>query len=116
MGVIIDLDLTLVDSQAAESLRRARRWPQVYELIPQFTVYDGIHDLVADLTIAKIPICVVTSSPRSYCERTLKHFEWTGVETVCYHDTTLHKPNPAPILLALKKLQLQPAQALSVGD
>lgn len=116
MGVIIDLDLTLIDSQAAEQLRKARQWKQVYGLIPQFAVYDGVNDLLVDLTNASIPVCVVTSSPRSYTERTLAHFNWTGIETVCYHDAKQHKPYPAPILLGLRKLGLQAEQAISVGD
>ena len=116
MGVIIDLDLTLVNSQSAEILRKARQWPKVYELISQFISYNGVNELLIDLSQRKIPVCVVTSSPRPYRLRVLDHFKWSGIETVCYHDTRRHKPDPEPILLALKKLSLTAEQTISVGD
>ena len=38
-GLIFDLDMTLVDSSIAETARKNRRWGDVYNLIPQFTLY-----------------------------------------------------------------------------
>lgn len=116
MGVLIDLDLTLIDSQLAEPLRKARQWRQVYDVIPRFTAYDGVSELLPELIGRGIPVCVVTSSPQPYGRRVLEHFRWTGIQTVCYHDTKRHKPDPAPILLALEKLGIKAAQAISVGD
>jgi HAD superfamily hydrolase (TIGR01509 family) len=116
MGVLIDLDLTLIDSQFAEPLRKARQWRRVYDVIPKFTAYDGVSELMAELTDRGIPVCVVTSSPQPYCHRVLDHFKWTGIQTVCYYDTKRHKPDPAPILLGLEKLGINASQAISVGD
>jgi HAD superfamily hydrolase (TIGR01549 family) len=116
MGVIVDLDLTLIDSQRAEPLRKAKRWPDVYKLIPQFVAYDGISGLMTELVELGIPVCVVTSSPRPYCVRVLEHFKWQGVQTVCYHDTQRHKPYPDPILIGLQRLGIQADEAISVGD
>ena len=116
MGVLIDLDLTLIDSLLAEPLRKARKWRQVYDVIPKFTAYDGVTELLAELAANGIPICVVTSSPEPYCHQVLDHFKWTGIQTVCYYDTKEHKPHPAPILLGLEKLGVTAAQAISVGD
>lgn len=45
-GVLIDLDLTLIASQDAEPLRRARRWPEVYSMIPKLQPYEGVADLI----------------------------------------------------------------------
>jgi HAD superfamily hydrolase (TIGR01549 family) len=116
MGLLVDLDLTLIDSQFAQPLRKARRWPQVYDVIPRFTAYDGVSELLAELISRDIPVCVVTSSPQPYCRRVLDHFKWTGVQTVCYYDTKRHKPDPAPIILGLEKLGIKASQAISVGD
>jgi phosphoglycolate phosphatase-like HAD superfamily hydrolase len=116
MGVLIDLDLTLIDSRVAEPMRKARRWPAVYEMIPEFTPYEGISDLMAELIAKEVAICVVTSSPKPYCERVVKHFKWEGIEMVCYHDTARRKPYPDPIQLGLRKLGVRRVEAISIGD
>ena len=36
IGVIFDLDQTLIDSSIAETERKRRNWKGVYELIPKF--------------------------------------------------------------------------------
>ncbi len=36
--------------------------------------------------------------------------------TIAYEDTTHHKPNPEPLLLACKRLQLNPSEVVYVGD
>lgn len=90
--------LTLVDSQIAASVRRSRRWPAVYETIPRFTPYDGVSELLVELRDNDIGVCVVTSSPQSYCSRVLKHFDWKQIKTVCYHDTSRRKPDADPLL------------------
>lgn len=116
MGVLLDLDLTLVDSRQAETFRRARRWSEVYKLIPGFGAYEGVSDLISELVEMNVPICVVTSSPRSYCSRVLDHFKWAGVQMVCYHDTRQHKPHPEPILRGLSMIGVRAADAVAVGD
>lgn len=116
MTVLIDLDLTLVDSGAAASLRRQRDWPAVYRAIPSFSLYDGIDAVLKDLADRGIPVCVVTSAPAAYCGRVLSHFGITCNSTVCYHDTQQHKPHPAPILKALDLLGVTSSDAVTVGD
>ena len=116
MGILIDLDLTLIDSQEAEPLRKARKWGEVYKLIPGFLSYEGISDLMTELIAGDIPVCVVTSSPRSYCSRVVEYFKWKGVEMVCYHDTKRHKPYPDPLLLGLEKLKVEASEAIAIGD
>lgn len=41
-----------------------------------------------------------------------KHFK----ATVAYQDTVNHKPHPEPLLLASKKLGINPSQAVYIGD
>lgn len=115
MSIIFDLDQTLIDSSCAIELRRQRRWADVYNLIPQFKVYNGLNDFIKKLLQNNIPICIVTSSPASYCNKVIKYFGWEGVMTVCYHDTKNHKPHPAPILKAIEKFNGK-EEVLSVGD
>jgi phosphoglycolate phosphatase-like HAD superfamily hydrolase len=116
MAVIFDLDLTLVDSRIAEPFRKRRDWSGVYKLIPKFKIYDGIPELLAYLRKQGVPISVVTSSPRPYCERVLTHFGLEFDSVICYHDTSNHKPHPAPIQLAVKQLKIPRGNCYSLGD
>lgn len=116
MGVIFDLDLTIVDSRIAEEYRIKREWNKVYSLIPQMKIYDGIIELINTLQATNINIAIVTSSPRPYCEKILNFFEISNVVTVCYHDTKLHKPNPEPIFKAIELLSENPKNIYSIGD
>lgn len=115
-GVLIDLDLTLVDSQIAEPVRRPGKWPTAYGLIPKFTSYLGISELLTELRDTGIDVCVVTSSPQSYCLKVLTHFDWSHARTVCYHDTKRHKPDPEPLLRGLELLGIQAQDAIAIGD
>ncbi|MBD2078455.1 HAD family hydrolase [Leptolyngbya sp. FACHB-17] len=116
MAILIDLDQTLINSQLAESQRRARNWQSVYQMIPSLLPYPGMTELLADLKIAGLPICIVTSSPQPYCDRVVTRWGWNIDATVCYHDTSNKKPHPEPILLALKKLNVEAKSAISIGD
>ena len=116
MAIIFDLDQTLVDSQSLLELRRARRWQAVYNRIPELKPFDGIPELLADLCHAGVPMCIVTSSPSLYCGRIIQQCKLPIPTTVCYHDTSLRKPHPAPILEALRRLNVPPEAAAAVGD
>jgi HAD superfamily hydrolase (TIGR01549 family) len=114
-GIIFDLDQTLIDSSEIEHLRRARNWPSVYQNLFLTRVYDGLSEMISDLT-SKYKIAVVTSGPSSYCRRALK-FHKLPIETIVgYHDTQLKKPNPDPILEAVRRLELRTHEVVSVGD
>lgn len=115
-GIIFDLDQTLIDSSSALNLRRARDWQSVYREIPNFTSYSYINELINELHENNIKLCIVTSSPRSYCKRVLENFGWDFMEMVCYHDTTRKKPHREPMDKALQLLSLKPNEVISVGD
>lgn len=116
MAVIFDLDMTLVDSSVLEPLRRARRWPDVYRGIPRIVPYAGMLQILSDLKQHAVPTAIVTTSPRPYCRQVMEHFGFVADVTVCYHDTVHHKPNPAPILLAIDKLKVEARDVISIGD
>ncbi|MGC4042247.1 MAG: HAD-IA family hydrolase [Armatimonas sp.] len=113
---MFDLDMTLVDSSLAEEHRRNRLWPRVYQTIPQFTQYEGIDEIIRMLVDNEVPVCIVTSSPSTYCVKVINHFGWDIANTVCYHDTNRRKPHPDPILAGLHRLQATGPDAISVGD
>lgn len=115
-GVIFDLDQTLIDSSLAESYRNNYKWDKVYELIPQFRIYDGMEKVFEFLKNNKIPTCIVTSSPSNYCIKVINHWSLPSLPPVCYHSTVNKKPHPEPILMAIQKLGVNKSKILSVGD
>jgi HAD superfamily hydrolase (TIGR01509 family) len=115
-AVVFDLDQTLIDSSAAEPLRKAREWSRVYPIIPRFPVYPGIADILAWLKASKIPVGIATSSPEAYCKRVVSHHAWPISATSCYHCTTQKKPHPAPIQKVAERLGVDPEAVVSIGD
>ena len=61
---------------------------------------------------------LVTSGDRERVTRQLKEFALTAVfrARVCGGDTPEKKPHPAPLLLALRKMRLEPDDCIYVGD
>jgi HAD superfamily hydrolase (TIGR01509 family) len=61
---------------------------------------------------------LVTSGDRDRVTRQLREFALTRAfrARVCGGDTIEKKPHPAPLLMALQKLKLQPEECIYVGD
>ena len=116
MGVIFDLDQTLIDSSIAEDVRRSRNWSLVYELIPKFHVYNGIHETLSYLRKENVQCIIVTSSPAKYCHKVIAYWDIDVFATVCYHDTTHRKPHPEPVNRAISLFSKKPKFVLSLGD
>lgn len=115
-ALIFDLDQTLVDSQCVEHLRRLRQWALVYQKIPTISAYDGIGEILSLPRDNGIKISIVSSSPTSYVHRVVRHFGWEFDTMVCYHDTTLHKPHPAPFIETARRLKVAEKDCWAVGD
>ncbi|WP_273321184.1 HAD family hydrolase [Vallitalea guaymasensis] len=115
-GIIFDLDQTLIDSSIALTYRSKRQWKKVYDMIPKFEVYEGINELISKLNKKNIMIYIVTSSPKSYCKLVVEYWGWKIDGMICYHDTNRHKPNPEPILKAIKNMDVDSHQIISIGD
>lgn len=117
MGVIFDLDQTLVDSWSIKAFRDKRDWPSVFSRIDEVRVYPGISEMLTHLKQRNISVAIVTSSPRSYCERIRNLFSFPIENLVCYHDTIKHKPYPDPIFLSISNmLDDSKKPILSFGD
>lgn len=115
-GLILDLDQTLVDSQCIEYLRTARQWSLVYQKIPTILAYEGINEILSMTKDKGIKTSIVSSSPLTYANRVVLHFGWKFDAMVCYHDTTSHKPHPAPFIEAAHRLKIAESDCWAVGD
>jgi phosphoglycolate phosphatase-like HAD superfamily hydrolase len=118
---IFDLDQTLIETDFLESYRKERNWPKVYELIESsnLKIYDGLSEVLLMAKEFKISVAIVTSSPRTYAVKLLNKVNLQCDTLICYHDTTLKKPNPEPIIKALEILIIPKNEyhnVLSFGD
>jgi HAD superfamily hydrolase (TIGR01549 family) len=116
---LFDLDMTLVDSSALASLRTLKLWSRVHASIGSIKAFPGDprpHALPGLLRKAGHKVAIVTSSPETYAVAVLKHFGIEYDALVSFNDTTEHKPDPAPILAALRVLGASADNAFYVGD
>lgn len=79
--------------------------------------YPGIRELLADLRDAGVATGIVTSKRRPVAQQSL---DVAGLDDIVLlatlEDTATHKPDPAPIQLALATLGRSPDKAVYVGD
>jgi len=117
-GIILDLDMTLVDSKCLFDLRAQRMWSKVYLNIPNTRLFNGVQETIDSLHEKQIITGVVTSSPRKYAEKVIKYHDLDLEVAIGYHDTRMHKPHPEPIKSACFKLGLNPVDdiVISIGD
>ncbi|WP_310485752.1 HAD family hydrolase [Chamaesiphon sp. VAR_48_metabat_403] len=116
MAVLFDLDFTLVDSSPLVELRQTKQQHATYQMIPQIQPYEGINELLQTLSARQIPIAIVTSSRKPFCDRLISHLEWSIDLLITRQDVRLPKPHPAGILFALERLNIKPENAIMVGD
>ena len=81
--------------------------------------YRGVTEAVARLAADGRTLGIVTSKMRASAQRGMLHVglepQWFQA-VVGLEDTARHKPDPAPLLLALDQLGVAPEQAIYVGD
>jgi HAD superfamily hydrolase (TIGR01549 family) len=114
-AVVFDLDETLVLTSALESLRKTRRWQEVYAAFDHTRLPRGTHRFLEKLS-EKTLLGVVTKAPRSYAEKLLAHHNIQMPVIVAYHDVRRVKPDPEALLLASKRLGIAPSRCVYVGD
>lgn len=103
--------------QKAEELRDIYVTHNVAELPHQQRTYPGVNDLLDRLRDSGATIGIVTSKRRSTAQLSLDVAAISGIDLLAtLDDTTRHKPDPAPLLLALDKLDCLPEDAVYVGD
>jgi HAD superfamily hydrolase (TIGR01509 family) len=90
---------------------------QIYrqEGLPTRTGITSMLERAAQLGIACV---VVTSSSRALCALSLEVAGWAHrlPTRICHEDTTAHKPDPAPYLLAARRLSVPPGRCVVVED
>jgi len=95
-------------------------WSSAYhtDLGEKVRIFPGVADVLRSLRLEGLRLGVVTLQTREELRQTRKALPLDGwIEVwVAVDDTQRPKPSPEPLLLALQKLELKPAQAVIVGD
>ena len=104
-----------VDPQESADVYRQFQLENADKLV---TIFPGINELLADLKEAGYVLGIVTSRTR---ESALRYMDMFGItsyfsDLVTCDDTTVHKPNPEPILLAMSKLGASAEESIMIGD
>jgi pyrophosphatase PpaX len=104
-GCVESLVLEYRSCNAANHDRLARPFP-------------GMDLVVAKLRDRGYSVGVVTSKSREFAQRGLRLCAlWEFLDVfVSMDDTSVHKPNPEPLIFALEKLRIAPEYAVYVGD
>jgi HAD superfamily hydrolase (TIGR01549 family) len=115
MGVIFDLDETLVNTSPAKKELEEENFKEAEQLIDRFTLYNGMPELLNFLREKNIKMAVVSTSPRAYCEQVLQRLH---IDCGCIvgKGETAEKPSPAPMEKALEVLGLTSDDVVSMGD
>lgn len=81
-------------------------------------LFDGMYPLLEHLERHDIPWGIVTNKPRWLSESLLKALNLTErcAVLVCPEDVTHTKPDPEPMYLAAKQIDIAPEQCIYVGD
>lgn len=94
-------------------------WDEYYQQYSFMTrSFMGMNDTLKKLSLEKIKLSIVTSKTREEYKRDFEIYPISKYFStyICADDTILHKPNPEPLLAALKTLQVTPDEAIYIGD
>jgi len=115
-GIIFDLDQTLIDSSKLAELRDQRLWYRIYDLFHLTKINNGIEKTLEYISSRGIKIAVVTNSRREYAHKILAYHHIKFDVLIGFSDTSMHKPDTEPMLLAIKKLGISPNECINIGD
>lgn len=81
-------------------------------------LFDGMAELLADIEKAKLIWGVVTNKPVRFAQPIMEQLGLSerSAVLICPDHVTRSKPDPEPLLLACKMLDLDPSSVLFVGD
>ena len=101
-------------------LAHRQRFLDVYgdDIAVETDLFEGMYPLLEALESQNIPWGIVTNKPRWLSEALLKALNLTErcAVLVCPEDVSKTKPDPEPMYLAAKRIQIQPENCIYVGD
>ncbi len=118
MGKILSEQMALFDPDNIDVLVETYRRYNVKMHDEMVQDFPYVREVVQKLAENGMQMGIVTSKQIETTLMGLKKYDLQQYmqALVCYGDTVEHKPHPAPVLLAMEKLQADPATTLMVGD
>lgn len=115
LGVAFDMG---VDDPGFESMREEFFVNYERCMTQRTTVFDGVPELIAQISNRQILWGVVTNKSSRFTDPLTQAMPlFVSAQVIVSGDTTPHaKPHPAPLLEAARRLGVNPAQCLYVGD
>jgi len=106
------------DPQVVDKLVRVYRAYNEAIHDERIAAFDGVPQMMADLCAKGFELGLVTSKRRGLAVRGLEVLGLAGYlrAAVGMEDTAKHKPEPEPVLLGCKMLDLEPSACVYVGD
>jgi phosphoglycolate phosphatase len=82
------------------------------------TVFDGVHEMIASIVRSQLPWGVVTNKSRRFTDPLTAAMPlFASAGAIVSGDTTPHaKPHPEPLFEAARRLGVDPARCVYVGD
>jgi HAD superfamily hydrolase (TIGR01509 family) len=104
------------EERADEAHRAARGYLDAH--MGEVPLHEGVPELLESLKSAAVPIAVFTGRGWSSTEAILRHHRVLDRFVTVVADDHVGSPKPSPegLHLCLKRMQLQPAEVLFVGD
>ena len=101
-------------------LAHRQRFLDIYgaDIAVDTDLFEGMYPLLDELEAAQIPWGIVTNKPRWLSKSLLEALNLTQrcSVLVCPEDVTKTKPDPEPMYLAAKQIQIAPEACIYVGD
>ncbi len=113
--VTMEKEFPGVPPMESASVYRNRQIDKADELV---TIFDGIVEMLEAIKEAGYKMGIVTSRTR---QSTMGYLEKFGIaeyfdDLVSCDDTTIHKPNPEPLLLCMEKVGAKAENTIMIGD
>lgn len=114
---LIDQMRAFSDQHADELLRVYREWNHIHTA-DLLVAYAGMEEALAELRAAGRTLGIITSKshPTVQLAFDVLPIQHHFAVVIAAEDTAVHKPDPAPVLLALERLGRGPEGACYVGD
>jgi len=115
-NIIFDFDLTLINRSISDQYRKRRNWKKVFELIPQFTLYDGLNEVFSYIRDKNIQVTIVSFAKPDLIEAVAKHFKIPYNFIIAGSQIKNQKPHPESFYNALELMNCKSNEVISFGD
>lgn len=115
-NIIFDFDFTLINRSISDPYRKQRNWKKVFDLISQFTLYDGLNEVFSYIRDNNIQVAIVSFAMADLIEATAKHFNIPYNFIIAGKQIKNNKPHPESFYKALELMNCKSNEVISFGD